>query len=99
GIVGGGLGGLAAAIALEQTGQQPTVFEQTDVFGPVGAGISLWPNGVKVLSLLGLGPDLKERGGQMERMAYSNSDGKELTNFSLLPLYSTVGQRAWPLPR
>jgi FAD-dependent urate hydroxylase len=99
GIVGGGLGGLAAAIALEQTGQQPTVFEQTDVFGPVGAGISLWPNGVKVLSLLGLGPDLQSLGGQMERMAYSTSEGKELTNFSLLPLYSAVGQRAWPLSR
>jgi len=99
GIVGGGLGGLAAAIALEQTGQQPTVFEQTEVFGPVGAGISLWPNGVKVLSLLGLGPELSALGGRMERMAYSTSDGKELTDFSLLPLYSMVGQRAWPLSR
>lgn len=99
GIVGAGLGGLAAGIALSRTGQEVTVFEQTEVFGPVGAGISLWPNGVKVLSLLGLGPDLARLGGRMERMAYSTAGGKELTDFSLEPLYQTVGQRAWPLSR
>ncbi len=99
GIVGAGLGGLAAGIALDRTGQEVTVFEQTEVFGPVGAGISLWPNGVKVLALLGLGPDLALLGGIMERMAYSAADGKELTDFSLRPLYERVGQRAWPLSR
>lgn len=99
GIVGAGLGGLAAGIALSRTGQQVTLFEQTEVFGPAGAGISLWPNGVKVLSLLGLGPDLARLGGRMERMAYSTAGGKELTDFSLEPLYRTVGQRAWPLSR
>lgn len=99
GIVGAGLGGLAAGIALHQTGQEVSVFEQTEVFGPVGAGISLWPNGVKVLSLLGLGPDLARTGGRMERMSYLATDGQELTDFSLQPLYQTVGQRAWPLSR
>lgn len=99
GIVGAGLGGLAAAIALQQTGQHVTVFEQTAVFRPVGAGISLWSNGMKALSLLGLGPEVAALGGRMDRMAYCDSKGRELTDFSLQPLYDTVGQRAWPVPR
>lgn len=99
GVVGAGLGGLAAAIALDRTGQDVTVFERTEVFRPVGAGISLWPNGMKVLSLLGLGPEMAAIGGRMDRMAYSGAGGRVFTDFSLEPLYETVGERAWPVPR
>jgi FAD-dependent urate hydroxylase len=99
GIIGGGLGGLAAAIALRNTGQQPVVFEQTEEFGAVGAGISLWPNGVKVLNLLGLGPRIAAAGGRMDRMVYAHRHGRILTELALEPLYDTVGQRAWPLAR
>ena len=99
GIVGGGLGGLAAALALKLTGQEPVVFEKTELFRPVGAGISLWPNGVKVLSLLGLGPQVAAGAGQMDRMAYVDCAGRGLTDFALEPLYAETGQRAWPLPR
>jgi FAD-dependent urate hydroxylase len=99
GVIGGGLGGLAVAIALQRAGHQPTVFEQTDEFRPVGAGISLWPNGVKVLNLLGLGDRVAAAAGRMDRMRYADRHGEVLTDFSLLPLYDDVGQRAWPLPR
>jgi len=99
GIIGGGLGGLAAAIALRQTGQEPVVFEQTQEFRAVGAGISLWPNGVKVLCLFGLGPRLAAAAGRMDVMAYAHRDGRLLTELALDPLYETVGQRAWPLAR
>ena len=99
GIVGGGLGGLAAAIALRDSGQEPVVFEQAAEFRAVGAGISLWPNGVKVLGLLGLGQQLAAAGGRMDVMAYADRDGRLLTELALDPLYETVGQRAWPLAR
>jgi FAD-dependent urate hydroxylase len=99
GIVGGGLGGLAAAIALRDSGQEPMVFEQAQEFRAVGAGISLWPNGVKVLGLLGLGRQLAAAGGRMDLMAYADRDGRLLTEVALDPLYQTVGQRAWPLAR
>ncbi len=53
-IVGGGIGGLSAAIALRRAGVQATVFEQAAQLGEIGAGISLWPNAMKALGKLGL---------------------------------------------
>jgi salicylate hydroxylase len=53
-IVGGGIGGLAAAIALKQTGWTVTVLEQAHVIQDVGAGIQISPNGCHVLEALGV---------------------------------------------
>ena len=47
-IVGGGLGGLAAALALAQKKFDVTVLEQADKFREVGAGIQLGPNVFKM---------------------------------------------------
>ena len=98
-VIGGGLGGLVAAMALQQSGHRPVVYEQTNPCRPAGAGISLWPNGVMVLAELGLGDVLAKVGGRMDRMGYSDSSGNTLTEFGLSPLYDTVGERAWPLAR
>jgi salicylate hydroxylase len=54
GIIGAGLGGLVAAIAMRRAGFQATVYEQARAFGDVGAGIQLGPNAVKVLRALDL---------------------------------------------
>jgi salicylate hydroxylase len=53
-IVGAGLGGLAAAIALRRRGLDVTVYEQAAALGEVGAGLQLSPNAMKVLLALGL---------------------------------------------
>jgi salicylate hydroxylase len=53
-IVGAGLGGLCAAIALRQRGFDVTVYEQADKLGEIGAGIQLSPNASRVLMALGL---------------------------------------------
>jgi len=53
-IVGGGLGGLTAAIALRQRGFEVTVYEQAPALGEIGAGIQLSPNAMRVLIGLGL---------------------------------------------
>jgi salicylate hydroxylase len=60
GIVGGGIGGLAAAIALRKAGHRVTVFEQAERFGRVGADINLTPNAVRALDGLGVGAQLRE---------------------------------------
>lgn len=60
GIVGGGIGGLAAAIALRQLGCEAVVFEQASRFGRVGADINLTPNAVRALDGLGVGEVLRE---------------------------------------
>ncbi len=63
-IVGGGIGGLTAACALQQAGLQPIVYEQADAFTEVGAGLALGPNAVRLLGRLGLADALEEIGFQ-----------------------------------
>jgi salicylate hydroxylase len=57
-IVGGGIGGLAAALALLRRGIDVTVFEQAPELQEIGAGIQISANGTRVLHALGLAGDL-----------------------------------------
>jgi salicylate hydroxylase len=54
-VLGGGIGGLAAALALRARGADVRVLEQADAIREVGAGIQISPNGLRVLEALGLG--------------------------------------------
>jgi len=58
-IVGGGLGGLAAALFLSKAGLDATVYEQAPELREVGAGIVVSPNMVRPLSKLGLADKLR----------------------------------------
>jgi len=60
-IVGGGIGGLSLALALARRGLESTVLEQASVLEPVGAGVQLGPNAVRVLDGWGLSGGLCER--------------------------------------
>lgn len=53
-VVGGGIGGLAAALALANAGLDCRVIEQAEEFGEIGAGIQLAPNALRVLDGLGV---------------------------------------------
>jgi 3-hydroxybenzoate 6-monooxygenase len=53
-IVGGGIGGLAAARALSLAGRRSVVLEQASKFAEIGAGIQMGPNGFRMLEALGL---------------------------------------------
>ena len=53
-VVGAGLGGLSAAIALRRRGFDVTVYEQAGALGEIGAGIQISPNASRVLMALGL---------------------------------------------
>jgi 2-polyprenyl-6-methoxyphenol hydroxylase-like FAD-dependent oxidoreductase len=48
-VVGGGIGGLTAAIAIGRIGVEVVVFERADELHEIGAGISLWANAMKAL--------------------------------------------------
>ncbi|MDU4001519.1 FAD-dependent urate hydroxylase HpxO [Pluralibacter gergoviae] len=99
-ITGGGIGGLSAAIALKQCGIETCVYEAVKEIKPVGAAISIWPNGVKCLNWLGMKEKLQQLGGPMEYMSYRDFRGNQtMTRFSLDPLVQSVGERPYPVAR
>src|SRR5688572_17283573 len=61
-VVGGGIAGLAAAIALRKVGWRVQVLEQAAELGEVGAAISLWPNALRALDELNLGNEVRRTG-------------------------------------
>ncbi|OAE08647.1 FAD-dependent urate hydroxylase HpxO [Pantoea sp. OXWO6B1] len=99
-VIGGGMGGMTAALALEQAGFETEVYEAVKTIRPVGAAISVWPNGVKCLNALGLKEKVRALGGNMAFMAYQDAfSGDTLTRFSLSPLVQQVGEFPYPIAR
>lgn len=75
-IVGGGIGGLAAANALIQRGVEVTVFEQAPELGEIGAGVLLTPNAVRQLERMGMSQAVANLGGRIgEGSQYCRTDG------------------------
>jgi 2-polyprenyl-6-methoxyphenol hydroxylase-like FAD-dependent oxidoreductase len=67
-IAGGGIGGLAAALALARKGFRSVVVEQAPQFGEIGAGIQIAPNAWHALDALGVGQLVKKEAVFIERL-------------------------------
>ncbi|GAA2067944.1 FAD-dependent monooxygenase [Streptomyces albiaxialis] len=59
-VIGAGIGGLTAAVALERRGWDVTVLERAATLEPVGAGISVSPNAQRALDVIGLGDAVRD---------------------------------------
>jgi 2-polyprenyl-6-methoxyphenol hydroxylase-like FAD-dependent oxidoreductase len=77
-VVGGGIGGLSAAIALRRTGNEVVVLERAPRIDPVGAGITLFANAMSALDRLGVREAVAARGAAATRSAILTWDGREL---------------------
>lgn len=76
-VIGAGIAGLAAAVALQQRGHAVTVIEErTDTSS--GAGVSIWPNALAALDHIGLGEAVRENGGRITAGAVRWRDGSWL---------------------
>jgi salicylate hydroxylase len=82
-IAGGGIGGLALALALAQGGRRSIVLEQRQAFGGEGAGIQLGPNGTRVLQQLGLDGALRPLAGIPDALAIHH--GRSGRTLAVLP--------------
>lgn len=77
-VLGGGIAGLAAAIALRDAGYGVTVCEQAPAIEPLGAAISIWPNAVAALRILGaLGP-VEHEAAPITAMLLATREGRSL---------------------
>src|SRR5690242_2085707 len=74
-IIGGGIGGLTAALALRQAGFQPEIFEQAPVLLDVGAAIALWPNAMRILDRLQLTGNIVAHAGTMDEIRWLDQNG------------------------
>ena len=83
-VVGGGIGGWAAALALARTGAKLKVYEQSAQVTEAGAGIGLGPNAVRLLQAWGMGQDLRDLGCAPETLlARRTQDGQPI---GMLPM-------------
>jgi salicylate hydroxylase len=75
-IIGGGIGGLSAANALNRRGLDVTVFEQAPTLGEVGAGVFIFPNSLRQLERLGFREALAAAGARVgPGSQYCRKDG------------------------
>jgi 2-polyprenyl-6-methoxyphenol hydroxylase-like FAD-dependent oxidoreductase len=82
-VVGGGIGGLAAGIALRRVGIAPVVVEQAGGLEAVGAGLALAANAVQALERLGVADAIRGRGLRTDRLVALKTDGRPLIDLAL----------------
>ncbi len=83
GIIGGGIGGVAAAVALHRAGIDATVYERANELREVGAGMMLWPNATRVLKELGLLERVVALSGPNQHFLVRSSTGTILMDIGL----------------
>jgi salicylate hydroxylase len=65
-IVGGGIGGMSAALALQHSGFRVSVFEQARELREIGAGVTITPNAMHALNFFGVGERVPKEAGPTE---------------------------------
>lgn len=91
-VVGGGIGGLSAALALTQQGLRVRLYEQAPEFGEVGAGLQLAPNCTRILNDYGLLDEVVQLGVLPEHMIMKDAlDASELTRVDLKDMERRYG--------
>ncbi len=78
-IIGAGIGGLTAAIALKNKGIEVEVYEQASEFKRLGAGISLWTNALRAFKEIGLEQKIINLGAEINSSKLLTYNGQELS--------------------
>src|SRR5215469_2028351 len=93
-IIGGGIGGLAAAAALARVGIECEVFEQAEELREVGAGLIIWANAIGALGQLGIAETLLCLGSRIETFEVRSWSGRVLTSSNYISLARKLGVAA-----
>src|ERR1700737_4124991 len=100
-IVGGGIGGLTAALAFQARCLEVTVFEQAEVLREIGAGVSIHPNAARLLKRVGLDGQLRKIGSPISGITLRTSQGEAITTPAgpATPAFSRDGGRGYNVHR
>ena len=98
-IVGAGIGGLSAHLAFARAGFEVAHYERRPGLGPAGAGIVVWPDGVKVLRSLGLGERLAAIGNRPDVLELRGPDDQILSELPLGEIWDRTGAPGYVVSR
>lgn len=98
-VIGGGIGGLSAALQLRRLGLSVAVFEQSDELSELNTGLSLWAFAVRRLDQLGLAEQLPEIGRPIERVVHRSLEGRLLGDVAVTPLSYRIGAPSYEIHR
>ncbi|MFE1594773.1 FAD-dependent monooxygenase [Nocardia sp. NPDC058705] len=90
-VVGGGIGGLAAALALVGRGWDVQVLERAPEVAEVGSGISLWSNALRALDALGVGDTVRAQGMAEVSAGIRDDRGRWLSRTDVATLRERFG--------
>jgi salicylate hydroxylase len=90
-VAGGGIGGLAAALALARLGHPVKVLEQASSIGEIGAGIQLGPNAFSAFDALGVGEQARARAVYTDRLVMM--DAVDASEVASVPVGEAFRQR------
>ncbi|QXE38492.1 3-hydroxybenzoate 6-monooxygenase [Streptomyces sp. GMY02] len=90
-VVGGGIGGLAAALSVERQGHDAVVLERRRAFEELGAGIQLGPNAFWALDRLGVGADVRDKAVFIDELRFM--DGTSGVCVARMPLTESYRAR------
>ncbi len=90
-IVGGGIGGLTLAIAMQRKGMEVKVFEAAAQFKPLGAAIALAANAMKALEDIGIASEVIQTGRKIKRMYVKDDRGMVISFADAIQLTEQYG--------
>jgi 2-polyprenyl-6-methoxyphenol hydroxylase-like FAD-dependent oxidoreductase len=98
-IVGGGVGGMAFAAALQRLGLPFVLLERAPELSEVGSGLGILPGAVRALRTLGVGDELFARGAPFRRFFVCSAGGDELAEVSFTRIFEQAGVPGYVLHR
>src|SRR5262245_13083304 len=91
-VIGGGIGGLAVAVALRRIGVEVEVHERAPEIREVGAGLSLWSNAVHALRRLGVAEQVLAAAPPFQTAITCDGRGRVVSELSLRPFAAATGE-------
>src|SRR5690625_6796225 len=89
-IIGGGIGGLAAAVGLHKIGIKAHVYERASSFKPLGAGIGIGSNVMLALNKLGVSEDILKSGMTLKEQRFLNGNFNEMNMYDFILLIKSL---------
>jgi 2-polyprenyl-6-methoxyphenol hydroxylase-like FAD-dependent oxidoreductase len=90
-VVGGGIGGLACALALHGAGVEVEVLERHGELTGRGTALGMWPQALRALDAIGLGEQVRATGVRQREMTFRRSDGSTLARMDVGRLERSSG--------